>query len=262
MNAALLELINRDFNGGLTYGLPEQEVVSTGLPQLDAAIGGGVPRGRIVEIYGGEGSGKTALALHLAAQLPGPTFYVDADCGLSPHMLRGAGELYRLDVGTLEDTLDACLHVVRTGACGAVVIDTVAALPTDEDVRCRQYWAELDRRPARVLSRALPVLSKGLNRTGCTLILVNQLREKPGVMYGNPERPTGGKAISCYAALRLETRRGEAIKERGAVTGHVMRVRVTKNKQAPPGREAAAQLIYGVGLSTRDKRLKPRFLQS
>lgn len=230
MNCALLELVNRDFNGVLAYGLPEQEIVPTGLPQLDTAIGGGIPRGRIVEIHGSEGSGKTTLALHLAAQLPGPTIYVDADHGLSPHMLRGAGELYRLDVGTLEDTLDACLDVVRTEACGAVVIDTVAALPTNEDMRNSindRYWERRERQ-AKVMSRALPMLAGDLRKTGCTLILVNQLRVTPGIVYGNPEHPTGGKAIGYYAALRLDTRRYEVIKEGEHIAGQVMLVRVKK----------------------------------
>lgn len=251
MNYALLELVNRDYNGVLTYGLPEQEIVPTGIPQLDAIMGGGIPRGRIVEIHGSDGSGKTALALHLAQQLPGPTLYVDADHGLSPYMLRRAGELYRLDVGTLEDTLDACFTAVSSGAFGAVVIDTVAALPTNEDMRCSiddVYWA-LRERQAKVMSKALPILARALCHTSCTLILVNQLREKPGVVYGNPERPTGGKAIGFYAALRLDTRRYEVIKEGVRITGQVMRVRVTKNKLASPGREAKVPLIYGEGLS-------------
>ena len=251
MNCALLELINWKCEANVTYGLPEQEIVSTGLPQLDAALGGGIPRGRIVEIHGSESSGKTALALHLAAQLPGPILYVDADHGLSPYMLHGAGELYQLDVGTLEDTLDACFTAVSSGAAGAVVIDTVAALPTNEDMLNsinNRYWGQRERQ-AKVMSKALPILAPFLHHTGCTLILVNQLREKPSVMYGNPERPTGGKAIGFYAALRLDTRRYEVIKEGAHITGQLMRVSVTKNKLAPPGREAKVRLVYGKGLS-------------
>lgn len=252
MNCALLERVSRDCEGVLAYGLPEQEVISTGFHQLDAAMGRGIPRGRIVEIYGGEGSGKTALALHLAARLPGPTLYVDADHGLSPHMLRGAGELYKLDVGTLEDTLDACRIAVRSGAFGAVVIDTVAALPTREEMENSinsEVWRDLDRRPAKVLSKALPILAGALRQAGCTLILVNQLREKPGILYGNPEYSTGGKAVGYYAALRLDTSRYETIKNGKDVTGHLMRVRVTKNKLAPPGKEARLHLYYGEGLT-------------
>lgn len=251
MNPELLATINRKCEASITYGLPEQEIVSTGLPQLDAALGGGIPRGKIVEIHGSESSGKTALALHLAHQLPGPTLYVDADHGLSPYMLHGAGELYQLDVDTLEKTLDACLLAAGSGTFGSIVIDTIAALPTNEDMGGSindRYWGQRERQ-AKVMSKALPILAPFLHHTGCTLILVNQLREKPGVLYGNPERTTGGKAIGFYAALRLDTRRCEAIAEGAHITGQLMRVRVTKNKLAPPGREAKVPLIYGEGLS-------------
>lgn len=250
MNPELLATINRKCEASATYGLPEQEVVSTGFPQLDDALGGGIPRGRIVEIHGREDSGKTTLALHLAAQLPGPTLYVDADHGLSPHMLRGAGELYRLDVGTLEKTLDACFLAAGSGAFGSIVIDTVAALPTEADRACGiNAVCSPKETHAKVMSKALPILARALHHSGCTLILVNQMRTKPDVVYGNPERPTGGKAIGFYAALRLDTYKVEPIKKRTDIIGHLMRVRVTKNKLAPPGREAKAQLIYGRGLS-------------
>lgn len=250
MNCALLELVNRKCEASVTYGLPEQEIVSTGLPQLDAALGGGIPRGRIVEIHGREDSGKTTLALHLAAQLPGPTLYVDADHGLSPHMLRGVGELYRLDVGTLEDTLDACLDAVRSGAFGSIVIDTVAALPTKADHACGiNAVCSPKETHAKVMSKALPILARALHHADCTLILVNQMRTKPDVVYGNPEHPTGGKAIGFYAAQRLDTYKAASIKKRTDIIGQRMLVRVTKNKLAPPGREAESQLIYGKGLS-------------
>lgn len=251
MNCALLELVNRDLNGVLAYGLPDQEVVSTGIPQLDAATGGGIPRGRIVEIYGSDGSGKSALALCLAARIPGPALYVDADHSLSPHMLRGAGELYRLDVGSLEDTLDACLIAVRSGAFGSVVIDTVAALPTRTEMKNSinsGCWTELEKQ-AKVLSKALPILAGALRRTGCTMILVNQLRENPRILYGNPEYSTGGKAVGYYAALRLETRLVEIIKEGKDVTGQKVRIRAKKCKYAPPDRCSEIRLIYGEGLT-------------
>lgn len=254
MNPELLAAINRKCEASVTYGLPAQEIVSTGLPQLDAALGGGIPRGRIVEIHGREDSGKTTLALHLAAQLPGPTLYVDADHGLSPYMLRGTGELYRLDVGTLEDTLDACSLAAGSGAFGSIVIDTVAALPTNEDMQTslNDGYCGNRERQARVMSKALPILATALHHSGCTLILVNQMRIKPGVLYGNPEHPTGGKAISYYAALRLCTGTVEPIKTNGWNPEHIgkrIRVRVTKNKLAPPGKEAETRLIYGKGLS-------------
>lgn len=249
MNTALLETINRTCEGSVCYGLPPQEVVSTGLPQLDAAIGGGIPRGRIVEIYGNPDSGKTALALHMAQQLPGPTLYVDADHGLSPYIVKGR-DLYLLDILSLEDTLDACLIAARSGAFGTIVIDTLAALPTKEDLENSINDAvPLRERQARVMSRALPILAGVLHNTGCTLILVNQLREKPGIMYGNPEYPTGGKAVGYYAALRLQTARYESIKAAATVTGQKLMVKVMKCKYAAPGNRAIANLIYSEGLS-------------
>lgn len=248
MNEKLLELVNRKYNGVLAYGLPEQEIVSTGIPQLDAAMGGGIPKGRIVEIYGPEDSGKTGLALHLAQQLPGPTLYIDADHGLSPFILSGR-EVYLLNVTILEDAPDACL--TAAAGFGSIVIDSLAALPTDVDMRNSindGYWGQRERQ-AKVTSKALPILSPVLHKTGCTLILVNQLRVKPGIMYGNPERPTGGKAVGYYSALRLETRRYEICKSGPEVFGQMMRVRVAKCKYAAPGKEALAKLTYGAGVS-------------
>ena len=250
MNYALLELVNRDYNGVLTYGLPEQEVTPTGLPQLDAIIGGGIPRGRIVEIHGPEDSGKTALALCLARQLPGPMLYVDADHGLSPYILRGM-EGYLLDAGTMENTLDACITAAGSGTFSSIVIDSVAALPTNDEIGCGiSNWSYVQReRQAKVMSKALPILAPVLHHTGCTLILVNQLREKPGMMYGNPERPTGGKAMGYYASLRLDVRRVQAIKAGESVTGQVIRVQVEKCKYSAPGKSAKVRLIYGEGLT-------------
>ena len=249
MNTALFELIDRDYNGLIAYGLSEQEIISTGIPQLDMITGGGIPKGRIVEILGAEDSGKTALALHLARQLPGPMLYVDADHGLSPYILNGA-EGYLLEAGTMENTLDACTAAARSGALGAIVIDTMAALPTNEDMRNRftgGCWGQCERQ-AKVISKAMPILNKMLHCGSCTLILVNQLRERLGVMYGNPERPTGGRAVGYYAALRLRTARIAAVREGGRTSGQTVKVTVTKCKYAPPGRQAEIQLIYGEGL--------------
>lgn len=247
--ASVLETINRTCETSVAYGVSPVELVPSGIPQLDAAIGG-IPRGRIIEIYGGEGSGKTALALHLAQQLGGPVLYIDADHGLSPYIL-GKQELYLLDVPSLEDALDAC----RTAAVGgftAVVVDTVAALPTNEDLReSINGKFPLRERQAQVLAKALPIFVGLLHDTGCTLILVNQMRNKHGVFYGRPDYPTGGKAIGYFAALRLEARRIEQIKPaRGEATGQVMRVDVLKCKYGPPGICAAVNLIYGEGVKS------------
>lgn len=250
MNTALLETINRTCEASVFYGAPAQEVVSTGLPQLDAIMGGGIPLGRIVEVYGGEESGKTALALHMAQRLPGPILYVDADHGLSPYILQGAEDMYLLNVDTLETALDACFTAI-VGGFGAIVIDTVTALPTNENMRIgiNDRKCKIGENQAKVMSKALPILAPFLHKTGCTLILVNQMREKPSVMIGNPERPTGGKAVGYYSALRLETHRYETIKHANTTTGQKILVKVEKCKYAAPGKRAVVSLIYGEGVN-------------
>lgn len=247
MNTSLLENINRTCEGSVCYGIPPQEVVSTGIPQLDT-VTGGIPRGRVVEIYGNEGSGKTALALHLAQQTGGPVLYADADHGLSPYILNGR-DVYLLNVKTLEDALGAC-QTAAIGGFSAVVIDTVAAFPTQEDVRCGINDKSPPRNlQARVMSKGLPILAGLLHITGCTLFLVNQMRDDPRIMFGRPDRPAGGKAIGYFAALRLETRRIEMLKSAGVVTGQKVAVDVVKNKRVAPGRRAIVTLTYGEGVT-------------
>ncbi len=248
MNAALLETINKTCEAKVCYGAPAQEVVSTGIAQLDAVMGGGIPKGRIVEVYGGEGSGKTALALHLAHRLPGPTLYVDADNGLSPYILKGQ-DIYLLNVGTLEDTLDACM-TAAIGGFGSIAVDTVTALPTNADKRTgiNEKRCPPPEDQARVMSKALPILAPLLHRSGCTLILVNQMRNRPDVMIGCPDHPAGGAAIGYYAALRLETRKAEICRSGETAIGQVLTVRVEKCKYGPPGKSASARLLYGEGV--------------
>lgn len=247
MNSALLETINRTCEANVAYGAPPVELVPSGIPHLDASIGG-IPRGRIIEIHGGEGSGKTALALHLAQQLGGPVAYIDADHGLSPYILRDQ-ELYLLNVSSLENALDAC-QTAAVGGFAAIVLDTVAALPTNEDLRNSiNDIGPLRERQAQVMAKALPGLAGLLHKTGCSLILVNQMREKPGIVYGNPYYPTGGKAIGYFAALRLWVRVIERIKVRREVIGQVMALDVRKCKYGPPGICATVNLIYGEGVS-------------
>ena len=248
MNTALLETINQTCEANIGYGTAPQEIISTGIPQLDAVTGGGIPRGRIVEIYGSEGSGKTALALHLAQQTGGAVLYADADHGLSPYILRGR-ELYLLNVDTLEDALSAC-QTAAIGGFSAVVIDTVTAFPTGEDMRVgiNDKYGLPRNQQAKVMSKCLPILNGLLHVTGCTLFLVNQLREKPGIMYGRPDRPTGGRAIGYFAALRLETRRIETMESGKVVTGQKVAVDVVKCKQAAQGKRAIVTLTYGKGI--------------
>ena len=249
MKTALLETINQTCEANIGYGTAPQEIISTGIPQLDAVTGGGIPRGRIVEIYGSEGSGKTALALHLAQQIGGAVLYADADHGLSPYILRGR-ELYLLNVDTLEDALSAC-QTAAIGGFSAVVIDTVTAFPTGEDMRVgiNDKYGLPRNQQAKVMSKCLPILNGLLHVTGCTLFLVNQLREKPGIMYGRPDRPTGGRAIGYFAALRLETRRIETMESGKVVTGQKVAVDVVKCKQAAQGKRAIITLTYGKGIA-------------
>lgn len=257
MHPATLEFINSTCGAKVTYGTPAQEVVSTGIAELDASTGG-IPKGRIVEIYGPDGCGKTALALHMARQIGGPTLYVDADGGLSPYILNGQ-DLYLLRTETLEDTLDAC-QIAIVGGFRAVVIDTVAALPTNEDTRVNltEEWADCRSRQPKVMSKALPILAGFLYHTGCTLILVNQLRETPGKFWGDPTHPTGGRAIGYYAALRLKVCRTEIIRNQSdLVIGQKIRIETVKCKYAPPGKRADIALIYGEGVEP-NQQTKPR----
>lgn len=248
MNTALLETINQTCEANIGYGTAPQEIISTGIPQLDAVTGGGIPRGRIVEIHGNDGSGKTALALHLAQRTGGAVLYADADHGLSPYILRGR-ELYLLNVDTLEDALSAC-QTAAIGGFSAVVIDTVTAFPTGEDMQVgiNDKYGLPRNQQAKVMSKCLPILTGLLHVTGCTLFLVNQLREKPGIMYGRPDRPTGGRAIGYFAALRLETRRIETMESGKVVTGQKVAVDVVKCKQVAQGKRAIVTLTYGKGI--------------
>lgn len=249
MNTALLETINQTCEANIGYGTAPQEIISTGIPQLDAVTGGGIPRGRIVEIHGNDGSGKTALALHLAQQTGGAVLYADADHGLSPYILRGR-ELYLLNVDTLEDALDAC-QTAAIGGFSAVVIDTVTAFPTGEDMRVgiNDKYGPPRNQQAKIMSKCLPILTGLLHVTGCTLFLVNQLREKPGFVYGRPDRPTGGRAIGYFAALRLETRRIETMASGNVAIGQKVAVDVVKCKQAVQGKRAIVTLTYGKGIA-------------
>ena len=249
MKAALLETINQTCEANIGYGTAPQEIISTGVPQLDAVTGGGIPRGRIVEIHGNDGSGKTALALHLAQQTGGAVLYADADHGLSPYILRGR-ELYLLNVDTLEDALDAC-QTAAIGGFSAVLIDTVTTFPTGEDMRVgiNDKYGPPRNQQAKIMSKCLPILTGLLHVTGCTLFLVNQLREKPGFVYGRPDRPTGGRAIGYFAALRLETRRIETMESGNVAIGQKVAVDVVKCKQAAQGKRAVVTLTYGKGIA-------------
>lgn len=248
MNAALLKRVSRTCEAAIGYGAaPEQETVSTSIPQLDTAMCG-IPKGRIIEIFGEESSGKTALALHLARNLPGPVLYADADCGLSPYMLGKDADIYLLSVPTLEDTLEAC-QMAAIGGFSTIVIDTVTSLPTRTDIQIGiNSKCIAPNTQAKVLSQCLPILNNLMRATGCTLILVSQLRNKPGILIGDPSLPTSGRAARHYAALRLRTKRLELLKDGRDTVGQKIRIKVEKSKYAPPDKAAEVNLIYGKGI--------------